>query len=509
MKTKTLIRAVGLLLLALVGGTWQMDARQLKVLAIGNSFSQDAVEQNLWELAFAQGDTLVVGNAFIGGCSIDRHWRNALTGDSAYVYRKIVMGRRDAHPNTPLGAILKDEPWDIVTLQQVSQFSGDSTTYGHLPDLMDYVRTTLQRDSVPLWWHLTWAYPQHSKSQHFKTLYHGDQLVMYRAILETADSLLPRVGIGRRVPTGVAIQRARRAVGDILNRDDIHLSFNEGRYAAACTWCEALTGRSVLGNAYHPQTVNAKMASILQSAAHKAVMNDSLGWGDSLRVLWLGTRSTFYAGVPQMVEGLARSQGMKLSMTRMLKAPDTPPTAFLGDTALARLLEQGCWDYVVIQESAPGAESLPKAAASRSYPYDRRLDEEVLASSPDARILCYNTWQQGRSHVPRDYPMLSTGWQAQRTQLRASRPHAASPASPLRRAPWMVEVGDAWREAYLSRPKMSLYDKRRHQPTPEGNYLTACSILRAILEHPFSSSYTAGIPDATARFLQQVAQDER
>ena len=45
------------------------NAKVIKVLAIGNSFSQDAVEQYLYELAAAQGDSLVIGNAYIGGCS--------------------------------------------------------------------------------------------------------------------------------------------------------------------------------------------------------------------------------------------------------------------------------------------------------------------------------------------------------------------------------------------------------------------------------------------------------
>ena len=35
------------------------DAKVVKVLAIGNSFSQDAIEQYLYELARAQGDSLV------------------------------------------------------------------------------------------------------------------------------------------------------------------------------------------------------------------------------------------------------------------------------------------------------------------------------------------------------------------------------------------------------------------------------------------------------------------
>ena len=66
-----------LLLMAVVSAD---AARVIKVLAIGNSFSEDAVEQYLYELAAAQGDSLVIGNAYIGGCSIDHQWSNAQTG---------------------------------------------------------------------------------------------------------------------------------------------------------------------------------------------------------------------------------------------------------------------------------------------------------------------------------------------------------------------------------------------------------------------------------------------
>ena len=59
----------------------------LKVLAIGNSFSVDAIEQNLYELAHAQGDSLVIGNAYIGGCTIDRHWENTYNGKTDYSSR--------------------------------------------------------------------------------------------------------------------------------------------------------------------------------------------------------------------------------------------------------------------------------------------------------------------------------------------------------------------------------------------------------------------------------------
>ena len=59
--------------------TLPCSGKVIKVLAIGNSFSEDAVEQYLYELAAAQGDSLIIGNAYIGGCSLEMHLDNLKT----------------------------------------------------------------------------------------------------------------------------------------------------------------------------------------------------------------------------------------------------------------------------------------------------------------------------------------------------------------------------------------------------------------------------------------------
>lgn len=40
-------------------------AATLRILAIGNSFSQDAVEQNLYEICAAAGQQVIIGNMYI------------------------------------------------------------------------------------------------------------------------------------------------------------------------------------------------------------------------------------------------------------------------------------------------------------------------------------------------------------------------------------------------------------------------------------------------------------
>ena len=39
------------------------QGKDIRILAIGNSFSEDAIEQYLYELALEGGDNLIIGNA--------------------------------------------------------------------------------------------------------------------------------------------------------------------------------------------------------------------------------------------------------------------------------------------------------------------------------------------------------------------------------------------------------------------------------------------------------------
>ena len=174
-----------------------MQGSVIRVLAIGNSFSDDAVEHYLYELAIEGGDTLIIGNAYRGGQGYESHWRVVEDNKADFEYRKIVAGNRTNERHTLLDC-LKDEPWDIITFQQVSQDAGDDAT--------NRARK---------------AHPE------LKLL----------------------------IPTGTAIQNGRTSyVGDRFCRDGYHLSFLLGRYTASLTWLEVITGQSAIGKKYTPPT---------------------------------------------------------------------------------------------------------------------------------------------------------------------------------------------------------------------------------------------------------------
>src|SRR5690606_42016135 len=48
----------------------------IRILAIGNSFSEDEIESHLYELAKVSGKTVIIGNHYIGGASLEFHKSN-------------------------------------------------------------------------------------------------------------------------------------------------------------------------------------------------------------------------------------------------------------------------------------------------------------------------------------------------------------------------------------------------------------------------------------------------
>ena len=86
------------------------DDSVIKILAIGNSFSQDAIETYLYELADADNIKVIIGNLYIGGASLELHWNNAKDDKAAYQYRKIdVTGTKTNTPETSIESALADE----------------------------------------------------------------------------------------------------------------------------------------------------------------------------------------------------------------------------------------------------------------------------------------------------------------------------------------------------------------------------------------------------------------
>ncbi len=246
----------------------------IRILAIGNSFSDDAIEHYLYDLAKAGGYKVIIGNLYVPGAPLDLHVKNAKGDKGAYSYRKIGLnGDKKVTAKTSISAALADENWNYISFQQGSPKSGLFESYEEsLPDLIRYVKERASNPQVKFILHQTWAYAQNSTHKAFPT-YNSNQMVMYKAIVGTSKKVMATFPIDILVPAGTAIQNARTKLGDVLCRDGYHLDLNIGRYTAASTWYETIFMQNVKGISYKPAKVSEEEAKVGREAAHNAVVN--------------------------------------------------------------------------------------------------------------------------------------------------------------------------------------------------------------------------------------------
>ncbi len=243
----------------------------IRLLAIGNSFSADAVEQELYPLFEAAGKKVVIGNLYVAGCPLDKHAGYAASDEAAYSYRKIVNGNMTKTANAKMSTGLADEKWDLISLQEGAGHHGQ-TEYmePYLTNLIAHLKSKVP--TARLVYHVPWAAQKGYDGVKF-SYYDYDQQKMYSMICEATKWVLENHGndFALCINSFDAIQNGRTSfLGDTFNRDGWHLNLTYGRYTAGCIWYEKITGESVVGNSYFPSTISEKVALVCQTAAHEA-----------------------------------------------------------------------------------------------------------------------------------------------------------------------------------------------------------------------------------------------
>ena len=212
----------------------------MKILAIGNSFSEDATRY-LHDVAKKNGDSCKVVNLYIGGCPLRKHYINCLENKKAYELQ--INGINTGFYVSLKEALISDN-WDVVTLQQVSNESPFFGTYEpYLTFVADYVRKYLPKVKILI--HQTWAYEEGSdrlcKELEFE--HYTDMLDEIKSSYKKAAELVNADGV---IPSGELFDRMIKMGIKKIHRDTFHASFGLGRYALALLWYSILTGKEAL-----------------------------------------------------------------------------------------------------------------------------------------------------------------------------------------------------------------------------------------------------------------------
>ncbi|MBE5747120.1 MAG: DUF4886 domain-containing protein [Clostridiales bacterium] len=250
-------------------GRRQKMQKSVKILGIGNSFSVDCMEYVYKILKNLGVEDIKLGNLYIGGCPLRSHCENARGDLPAYEYWKNTDDEWQIIPDFKMSDAIKEREWDYIFTQQQSGRSGLAETYDDVDELTAYVKS-LAKGNYVYGWQMTWAYANYFENPNFEP-YDNDQDKMYSAILNAVQTkILPRKEFERLIPSGTAIQNARAVLGDVLNRDGFHLSYDFGRFIAGLCVVKGLVGLDIDNVTYAPEGVDEEKRKLAIAAANAA-----------------------------------------------------------------------------------------------------------------------------------------------------------------------------------------------------------------------------------------------
>lgn len=280
------------------------ESKTVRLLTIGNSFADNALTY-LPAIVESDGQTLIVSRANLGGCTMERHWKHVAAFEED-------PGSKNGSPyqngKSSLDSLLRKEPWDFITIQQVSTKSHDPATYRPFAnDLHQYIKERAPDSQIML--HQIWAYrvddPRFVAKNEGK-LPHTHE-IMYQQVRKAYHTLAEELNTGI-IPSGDAMYLADidpkwgyrpdteydfanpvfpnlpkqthslhtgwhwRKSGEkapVLRIDGHHAS-NAGKYLLGCLWYEMLFDRDVTAVDYVPEGIDKAYAAHLRKIAHQA-----------------------------------------------------------------------------------------------------------------------------------------------------------------------------------------------------------------------------------------------
>ena len=291
-----------------------LSAKELRVLAIGNSFSASAVRTLPKLTASVPGCRLILTGAGIGGCSLERHWnewcqaeknpKHAPYGISFWDTDNLA-GKTNKRGNINELIKNKNNKYDIITIQQNSANSWKYETYQpYAENLIAVIKKYQPQAEIVI--QQTWSY--RSDSSRLKS-WKIDNTVMYSKLDEAYGKLAKANGF-RMIPTGYAVQifRAKTPVkfvkpdfkalealknpeqhafdGEVvgyckwmknrktkkyyLGRDMSHLNFH-GEFMQGAVWFSFLFDQPATVIKYVPNGMSVEQAKFLLECAQEAV----------------------------------------------------------------------------------------------------------------------------------------------------------------------------------------------------------------------------------------------
>ena len=250
----------------------EKNEKLLKVLMVGNSFSICCLDHTP-KIAANLGHNLDMTSIYIGGCSLERHYKNFQSEEKEeapgikkpYRYDRSVRNVRTVTKGK-IGLIeaLTNTVWDVVTIQQASHASWNPKTYEPWGDqLIAGIRKYAPKAQILV--QETWSYPPWD-GRLKKFGFDGPE--MYKRLHQTYRTFAEERGL-EIIPTGTAAEIVPNR-NALFTQPDFH--FNKvGTYLQGLVWAGKLFNVDPRKCTYTPNFVTEKRAKELQESAAQAL----------------------------------------------------------------------------------------------------------------------------------------------------------------------------------------------------------------------------------------------
>ncbi len=210
--------------------------------------------------------------------------------------------------------------------------------------------------------------------------------------------------------------------------------------------------------------------------------------GLNYKVLFIGNSYTEVNNLPQIISDIASSMGDTIQFSSYTPGGCTFQQHVTG---AASYIQQGDWDYVVLQEQSQLPSFPIGQFMNESYPYAQQLVEMIRQYNPTAKVVFYMTWgrKNGDAQNAPYYPPLATyeGMDSllyARYMMMAEDNHS-----------WVSPVGYVWHYIRNHYPEIELYSADESHPSWYGSYAAATFYTVFFQKDPMNITYHGSLDE--------------
>lgn len=224
-------------------------------------------------------------------------------------------------------------------------------------------------------------------------------------------------------------------------------------------------------------------------------------WADGYKVLFIGNSYTDVNKLPQLIASMAEAGGDTLVFSANLPGGHTFNN-HLNNSTTVSLIQQGGWDYVVLQGQSQEPSFPDGQFYAETYPYAQQLCEMIRQYNPEAEIVFYMTWGRKNGdqyNCPYFQPLCTYEGMDSLLYLRymTMAEDFGAEVSP---------VGALWHYLRDHQPDIELYASDESHPSLAGSYAAACSFYSVLFrKNPRANTYNPGIAEDAAERIREAA----